>query len=155
MTNEKSPTYNIGGVPPYGWSGTPGFNPFQVPNDNETFGEVALYERLDWTNGVNVAPGGPAWLQLVLPRRSCRTRPSSAWAARWRAGRTVAPPGSWAMTAAHRILRGYIRRYDINPASKDNAADSAQSYNSRLYFMWNPEVIERKYASLSLTSRTS
>jgi hypothetical protein len=52
MTNEKSPTYNIGGVPPYGWTGTPGYNPFQVPSKDEAFGEVALYERLDWTGGV-------------------------------------------------------------------------------------------------------
>jgi hypothetical protein len=48
----------------------------------------------------------------------------------------------------HRILRGYIRRYDINPASQRNSADSAKSFNARLFFMWNPEVIERKYASL-------
>jgi hypothetical protein len=149
MTNEKSPTYNIGGVPPYGWSGTPGFNPFQVPNDNETFGEVALYERLDWTNGVNVAPGGPAWLQAGAAKKELQNPPFLGVGSTLAGGSNGRTPGFMGDDAAHRILRGYIRRYDINPASKDNAADAAQSYNSRLYFMWNPEVIERKYAALA------
>lgn len=136
MSNDKSPTYNIGGVPPYGWTGTPGYNPFQAPTGDETFGEVALYERLDWSGGLDA---DAAKLQLQNPPflgvGSTAGRIPSVMAADSIAG------------LPHRILRGYMRRFDANPASANNASDPVKSFAARLFFMWNPPSIQRKYSS--------
>jgi hypothetical protein len=135
--SDRSPSYNIGGAPPYGWTGTPGYNPFQAPSEKETFGEVALYERMDRTGGVT-ADAAQKELQnppfIGVGSTSARV------------------PGHMANSSnpaiPHRILRGYMRRFDTNPASTDNASDPSKSYKARLFFMWNPQFIERTYAAL-------
>jgi hypothetical protein len=133
ITVRKTP-YDIGGVPPYGYLQTPGYNTqlapqlvpgFQLPAVQET----ALYERQDWQNAVDGLTNPP----FIGIGSSTGAVPS------WMKGDD----------GVHRILRGYIRRSYAHPITEPNLNEAQKNTNARLYFMYNPSEFTRQYVSYS------
>lgn len=139
----RSPTYsmtrNYGPPNPYGWKGTAPYNPFQVPDAEDLGGEIALYERLDWSG-----PGGLAGTDISSDYRPYSNPPfigvgsTGARVPEWMAGMNPNIP--------KRILRGYMRRQEVD-LLRTATDPRAKATNARLFFMYNPSSIERAYMS--------
>lgn len=132
-------TYTVGGINPYGFARTPPYNPAWVP---EVGAKVGLYERLDYdTRG-----------------KGFKTRESYTNPPFLAVGGTATAPGrvpSWMQSGAggvRRILRGYIRREEVYAFGDPNIDESQRRSNGRLYFMYNPNAIERSYQTLEEAS---
>ena len=145
----RNPVYNVGGMPPYGMVGTPAYNAadapaFTVPAIAAAFaGQSVLYERQDWGS--------------LTDTQKVYVNPPFAGVGSTGAGRVP----SWMQGSGDvkRILRGYIRNNDVVALDDPNLfvggdlnanemdVKTAVSTNARLYFMYNPEAIDRGYAS--------
>lgn len=145
--NPRSTTYTVGGVAPYNFTQTPPYNPAWIPPLVGRIGGEAMSERVDYdtraqgvgrydavresyTNPPFLAVGGTATMPSRVPA--------------WMQGENG---------EIRRILRGYIRREEVYGFGA-NATESSKRSNARLYFMYNPESIERNYQTLEQASQT-
>lgn len=140
QTGNRQTPYNIGGKPPYGFVGTPAYNPAWAPvlpgvspTSNAPGGphEVALYERFDWDKSIDARQyQNPAFVGIG----------SSGQVPTWMQGDG----------GVKRILRGYMRRSTVYPLNQPGLSDAQKATNARLYFMYNPSDLARQYQSFSL-----
>lgn len=132
----KTP-YDIGGKPPYGFTGTPAYNPAWNPGVPQSFvgpalpgtQEVALYERFDWDKSIDARQyQNPAFVGIG----------STGRVPQWMQGEGG---------VTKRILRGYMRRSTVYPLSQPGLSDQQKATNAKLYFMYNPSDVMRQYVS--------
>jgi hypothetical protein len=151
----RQPTYNVGGQAPYGWIGSPAYDPADVPKIEDRPDLISLYERLDWGD-VSDFPDTPNKL-------SYRNPPFMGVGSTSTALNPMEDVRSTGMTAPgppHRILRGYIRPTRLVAWSTTAPmTDADKASHARLYFMYNPASLNRDYmkyeSSLNLTAPAS
>jgi hypothetical protein len=145
----RMPPYTKGilGKAPYGWSGTPPSNINNTPSNQYFPDKQFVYERMDWDAfKKQIADQG---MGTQFGMKPLVGYPAAGY---WSnppfmgAGQMLGPDGapSWMRDqngGTTRILRGYLRRNFVT------GTDPA-SY-VRLYFMYNPDQVERTYQSLS------
>jgi hypothetical protein len=145
QTGNRQTPYNIGGKPPYGFVGTPAYNPAWNPGVPQSFvgppvpgtEEVALYERFDWDKSIDARQyQNPAFVGIG----------STGKVPQWMQG-----DGG----AVKRILRGYMRRSTVYPLSQPGLSDQQKATNAKLYFMYNPSDVARQYVSYSVLAGQS
>jgi len=150
--DNRTTKYQVAGVAPYGFLGTWPYSPKGqwVPNLDTPPGgqpEVALYERIDWSNAVS---GNADSMTGISNPPFMGIGSSMTQIPGWMSGKDGAP--------AQRILRGYIRRVLQADLTKIAPIDDKEGHwkdlasNARLYFMYNPSDIQRQYLSFADTS---
>lgn len=144
----RTPTYTVGGVPPYGFVETPPYDQKNVPIIAGVDPNNVMYEQLGYRNeqqggGVLGAVTDAVYGKVVNQvQQNAFTNPgflgvgSVGSTPPWMRGEDGQP--------IKRILRGYLRRETVLPFGP-NATQDDKFSNARLLFMYNPESLNRNY----------
>ena len=135
------------GQAPYGWAGTPVSDISNAPSNSQYFpADQFVYERLDWQKfkdqiAKQGIPGGGLLGSPLTPFSASGYWSNPPFLG---AGQMTGPNGapSWMQDekgGTGRILRGYLRRQNVEASHPESFV--------RLYFMYNPDQVQRSYLS--------